>query len=451
MQVTHLAYRPWQIESGSLVFEADSSWSSKYDDDRELLREEETLGGVASVVAKPVKANDSRLPYLLVKDTFAAFETLARLNRRAFQGKVIAITGSVGKTTTKEMLRSLLSKTHRVYFSHNKLNNYRGLVNNVAECHPQVDYAIYECGMAKIGSIENKSQLAHPHIALITDIQPDHLKHHKNIKSIARTKAEIFKGMDAHGIAILNHDNEYYDFLHKKAQRSEIKTIISFGQSPQATIRLKNYHLSAQGCQVTLQIDQQIFNYHLSVLGKSSVYNSLAAFAVIYALNLPLPTYINALSHFTAPEQRGELFDMQIQGKPIRVIDQRYNSNLASLKACADNLVLISQASEKKTKTTFMLGDMEQLGSFAEDLHQQAAAYLAACEIDEILYFGQYGELLAPYFKRKNNFHSFAKPKELLKYFLQHLKKDAIMTIKGSWSNDEFDNMIKKLRRMESR
>jgi len=444
-----LAYRPWLVSEGSLVFEADSNWSSKYKDDRELILNAPQQGAVAAVVAKPIDEKNFKLPYLLVNDTFEAYETLAKASRQEYQGKIIGITGSVGKTTTKEMLKTILSTNALVYASHNKLNNYRGLVNNIAQCTPNVDYSIYEFGMAKIGSIANKSLLAKPHIAIITDIQPDHLKHHKNIKSIARTKAEIFTGMDKDGIAILNRDNEYYNYLKKKARSNGISHIVSFGRRKTATIRLLNTRLSNQGSKVRIRVNQQELEYHLGAIGMSSVYNSLAAFAAVYALGLPLPIFINTLENFTAPEQRGEQLNLKVNHKNIIVIDQRYNSNIASLKACADNLVIMGKTPQIPHKTTFILGDMEQLGKFASELHEQAGKHLANCDIDQILFFGEYSKELQKGMNNKSNLICFDSPDKLYNYFLEHLKENEIMTIKGSWSNDEFDNIIKSLRQLE--
>ncbi len=449
MQITSLAYRPWLISQGSLVIESDQSWKKRYGKTRELILNAQQKGAVAAIVQRHVRTQKFSLPYLLVKNTFTALETLAKENRKSYHGKIIAITGSVGKTTTKEMLTTLLAPRSTLYVNHNKLNNYRGLIYNVAQCSSQVDYSIYEFGMAKIGTIAQKSVLAQPDIALITDIQPDHLKHHKNIRSIAKTKAEIFMGMNKKGIVVLNRDNDYYHYLRNKAKKNGIINIISFGHSKKSTLQLIKTNISSAGSNITIAINtnhhQQQLSYMLYALGKSSVMNSLAAFAIMYALEFPLKDIISDLKYFKLPEQRGEKLKLNVLGKNIIVLDQRYNSNIASIKACTEILML---EADKKQKTTFIMGDMEELGKFSASLHQKIGEYLKECDIDQILFFGKYGDNVHQGMEHKQNFHIFNTPEELFDFFLKNLREDEIMTIKGSSRISFIDNIIRKLQRL---
>ena len=340
-------------------------------------------GAAAAMVSKAV---DAALPVLKVGDTRKALSVLAKDWRQRYSGPLIAITGSNGKTTVKEMLAAILRQHHRVLVTKGNLNNDLGVPLTLLGLSDEDDYAVVEMGANHLTEIEGLSRLASPDVALITNIGAAHLEGFGSIDNIAQAKSEIFLGLSENGIAVLNHDDAYFDFL---ADKVAAYRRISFGENENADIRLLADTLVSviEGDEWQTRFEvltpRGLISIRLALAGRHNVLNGLAAIAAAHAVNIPLADIASGLAAMTPVAGR-----MQIR-KGIgdwAVIDDSYNANPVSINAAIEMLATLSG------KKIVVMGDMAELGDDAIVLHENAGR--AARELGVDRFYGV-GELSA--------------------------------------------------------
>jgi len=342
--------------------------------------------GLAVVAANPRVAPPPGAPLLVVPDVLAALRALAAAARSRTRAKVIAVTGSVGKTGTKEALRLALSKDGETHASVASYNNHWGVPLSLARCPASAHYAVLEMGMNHPGEIEPLSRLARPHIAVITTIAPVHLEFFGSLAKIADAKAEIFLGLEPSGAAVLNRDNSQFAHLRRRAKEAGVMRIVSFGEHENADARLIKCALRDNCSTVQAEILGTELTYKIGAPGRHLVLNSLAVLATVVLAGADLALAALALSEFKPASGRGARIELELPGGSAFIIDDSYNANPASVAAA---LALLGQTLVgARGRRIAVLGDMLELGPRGRALHRGLAAHVNTNSVDLVFCCG---------------------------------------------------------------
>jgi UDP-N-acetylmuramoyl-tripeptide--D-alanyl-D-alanine ligase len=331
-------------------------------------------------------------PLLIVPDVLVALRDLAAAARARLPGKVIGVTGSVGKTGTKEALRLALSKDGETHASVASYNNHWGVPLSLARCPSSARYAIFEMGMNHQGEIAPLSRLVRPDVAIITTIAPVHLEFLGSLANIADAKAEIFVGVPPDGAAVINRDIGQFAQLKARAQQVGITRVISFGEHAEADARLIKCALHARCSTVEAEIFGTQFSYKIGAPGRHLIINSLAVLAATELVGADLALAALALAELRAASGRGAPIEIELPGGPALVLDESYNANPASVEAAL--AVLGRSPVGPRGRRVAVLGDMLELGPNGPDLHRGLADAVIADGIDLVFCCGPLMEAL---------------------------------------------------------
>lgn len=325
-------------------------------------------------------------PLLVVPDVLAALRDLAAAARARTPARVIAVTGSVGKTSSKEALRLALSKDGETHASVASYNNHWGVPLSLARCPAHARYAVLEMGMNHAGEIEPLSRLARPHIAVITTIAPVHLEFFASLAQIADAKAEIFLGVEPPGAAVINRDIAQFAQLKRRAKQAGVARIVSFGEHADADARLVRCALHSQCSTVEAQILGSEVAYKIGAPGRHLVHNSLAVLAAATLAGADLALAALALAELAPVAGRGAVIDIELPGGSALVIDESYNANPVSIDAA---LALLGQAPVGPCgRRIAVLGDMLELGPQGPALHRRLVEPVLANGVDLVFCCG---------------------------------------------------------------
>jgi UDP-N-acetylmuramoyl-tripeptide--D-alanyl-D-alanine ligase len=342
-----------------------------------------TAGAGLAVVSKARRSEfsaDARL--LVVDDVLAALIDLAKAARARSQGQFIAVTGSVGKTSTKDALLLALSADGETHASTASYNNHWGVPLSLARCPQSAKYAVLEIGMNHAGEITPLTKLVRPHIAIITTIAPVHLEFFGTLEKIAEAKAEIFLGVEKGGVAVLNHDVPQFGQLARAAKDAGVSRVVSFGEHGEADARLIKCALKPECSCVQANILGDDVTYKLGAPGKHLVLNSLAVLAAATLAGADLALAALALQKLQPASGRGTRMALTVPGGTALLIDESYNANPASMRAA---LALLGQAPVAgRGRRIAVLGDMLELGGQGVALHRELAA--AAAEAADLVF-----------------------------------------------------------------
>ena len=324
--------------------------------------------GAALAVVGEGRLDAAAGPLLVVPDDpLAALERVGAAARERMRGAVVAVTGSVGKTGTKEMLQLALSPLGPTHAPVGSFNNHWGVPLTLARMPAETRYGIFEIGMNHPGEIRPLTKLVRPHVAIVTTVAPVHLAYFDCEAAIAEAKAEIFEGLEPDGIAVLNRDNEWYDLLAERAAARGARSV-SFGEHPEADIRLERASLGEDGSSVNAILAGEPVTYRVGAPGRHLVQNSLAVLAAAHAIGADMTRVMLALAGFRAPKGRGERIQLRHPSGAFTLIDESYNANPASTRAA---LALLGQVRPKgRGRRIAVLGDMRELGESGPDLHR---------------------------------------------------------------------------------
>jgi len=329
----------------------------------------EAGAGLAVVAKEKRGAFASDAPLLVVPDVLDALRDLARAARERSQAKIIAVTGSVGKTGTKEALRLVLAKSGSTHASAASYNNHWGVPLSLARMPASIRYAVFEIGMNHAGEITPLTRLVRPHIAIVTNVEPVHLEYFGTLEAIADAKAEIFLGLSTDGAAVINRDSPQYDRLARAAKAAGAARIVSFGEHEQADARLLNVSLKGDSSAVHATILGAEVTYKLGAPGRHIVINSLAVLAAASLAGADLALAALALAALEPPTGRGQRITLVLpRGGSALLIDESYNANPTSTRAA---LALLGHApAGRHGRRIAVVGDMLELGAAGADLHR---------------------------------------------------------------------------------
>jgi UDP-N-acetylmuramoyl-tripeptide--D-alanyl-D-alanine ligase len=322
------------------------------------------------------------VPMIVVEDVLAALGRLGLASRERSRARIIAVTGSVGKTTTKEMLRHVLSPSGKVHASVASFNNHWGVPLTLARMAEDTDYGVFEVGMNHPGEIRPLVAMIRPDVAIITTIAPAHLGNFRNIKEIAAAKAEIFEGLEPGGHVVLNRDNDQFNFLDRTAQSLGIEHIHSFGQHAKAEFRLAEFNGSDENSTLWLTIGGETLEVALGAPGRHIAENALAALGVVRIVGADMQKAIEALATLKPEKGRGKRHRLSIGVGSFTLIDESYNANPASMRAA----IALLAASEPtgRGRRIAVLGDMLEMGEYAQKVHTDLAVPLLAAGIEHV-------------------------------------------------------------------
>ncbi len=345
-------------------------------------------GAVAVVVSKDVK-DVPQDKVLMVRDTFVALQDLGKASRARTGATIIGITGSVGKTGTKELLATGFSALGQTHASIKSYNNHWGVPLSLSSMHAGCDYAIFEMGMNHSGEIKNLSRQVRPDISIITTIAPVHVGNFENgMEGIAAAKSEILEGMDKGGKIILNRDNEWFDYIARAAVRQGVE-VFGFGEHAEADCRLMECLEASNGTRVKANVMGEEVSYTLQIAGKHVALNSLSVLLAVKLAGGDVKTSAQALSKQEPIAGRGkrEQIDIGDKNNPITLIDESYNASPTSMRAAFKVLALIDPG--RGGRRIAFLGDMLELGADGPAHHRDLALPIKAANIDLVYTSGK--------------------------------------------------------------
>jgi len=310
---------------------------------------------------------------------------LAVLKRNHINTKVIAITGSSGKTTLKTLIGKTLNEYGKTYFSQKSYNNHIGVPLSLCNLENDHKYGVFEVGMSNKGEIRKLSSLVKPDIAIITNIGEAHIENFDNLNGIAKAKSEIIEKINEGGFLILNRDDKYFDYLLKRTKKRKIN-VLSFGLSSKASARLINNRVHKNYNALHFRVLNK--NIYLKVRNINSliISNILSTLLTLHVLDLDLSKIVNFQDNFQLVEGRGKTHSILRYKKKFQLIDESYNANPSSVKNAIYNFSNIKRKHEKKF---LLLGDMLELGKESDNYHKNLARFINRSDIDKLFVYGK--------------------------------------------------------------
>lgn len=379
----------------------------------------------ASAVLASSSVNASNVALILVSDTVCALKQLAAYYRQLFNTTVVGVTGSTGKTTTKEFIYAVLSQKYDVLKTQGNFNNQIGLPLTVFNLDEKHQYAVLEMGMSALGEIHDLAYIARPHIGVITNIGLSHMEKLGSRENILMAKKEIFDFFTSNDIAVLNSDDrmlrELGSMLPYQVRYFSINNI--------GDIRANNIYMYKNGCYAyeLSMPDNQSLEIRLNIAGYHNIYNSLAAAAVGYEACVPVELIKRGIEGISSTPQRLRILEVS----NVKLIDDTYNANPDSMKAAIDALCDVA-----KGRKIAVLGDMLELGHIAEQAHEEIGRFVAQKGIDVLVVIGDMAHLIAQGALNEGMFpdsiHEFKSNDDAEAWLDANLRDGDAMLVKGS-------------------
>lgn len=385
--------------------------------------------------------------FVVVKNSIEALTKLAIFQRNRLRAKVIAITGNVGKTSTRANISFVLSQFYKTSSTSGNYNNHIGLPLTLANAPTDTEMLVLEMGMNHPGEIAHLTKIAKPDIAIITNIVPVHMEFMKNLDAVARAKAEIFQGMTPNSYAILNEDNDSFAQLKSIAEEHGVKNILSVG-TKNSDVFIDGYEFMADyktNYKVSICSNTINSNIDCTVNGMSyhNAFNTLFVFAVAKILNLDLERVAEAVKQIQIVEGRGNLEDINCDGKNIKIINDAYNSSPVALR---DAVVALGNfAGKNHMRSVAILGDMLELGEQSEEYHRSILPYILESGIDVVITIGREMKAVFDELQGVEKYH-FDETKQALASIKNMVKNGDVVLLKAS-RGMHFETIIEELKR----
>ncbi|ESZ42293.1 UDP-N-acetylmuramoylalanyl-D-glutamyl-2,6-diaminopimelate--D-alanyl-D-alanine ligase [Mesorhizobium sp. L2C066B000] len=369
-------------------------------------------------------------PMIVVQDVLAALEKLGVAARARSSAKIIAVTGSAGKTTTKEALRHVLSAVGTVHASAQSFNNHWGVPLTLARMPGDCDYAVFEIGMNHPGEIRPLVKMVRPDVAIVTMIAAAHLGFFRNLDEIAKAKAEIFEGIEPGGAALLNRDDARWKLLDKMARAAGVEHVFGFGENARSTYKLTKCELHADHSDITARIGGQDVTVRIGAPGRHMVQNVLAVLGAAHLVEADIGKVALALADLSAERGRGKRHMLRHPKGPITLIDESYNANPASMAAAMALLNATPVTGEGRRIA--VLGDMLELGDHSAKLHAALAELIVGTGTNTVFLGGPEMRALADILPDEIKTEYRAGAEELKPLLLSTLKAGDVVMIKSS-------------------
>ena len=349
-------------------------------------------GATAALVSEAYVARHDGRQLIVVPDPLKALELLAQAARARTRGQIVAVTGSAGKTTTKEAIRTVLAAAGETHYSIKSFNNHWGVPLMLARMPREAQFGVFEIGMNHAGEITPLVKLVRPHIAVITTVAAAHLEFFASVAEIAAAKAEIFLGLEPGGTAVLNADHDYLHILFAHARAAQVGRIVTYGFDESADWRIGR--IDSTGTNTLVEVTHEGERHYLSlqVPGRHMVANAVAALAVAQLSGEGTKVAIEALARFGAPEGRGLTARLGPVEKPLLLVDESYNANVASMNAALELYQSIKPPGGRKV---LVLGDMLEMGPQGPLLHAGLDKAVLACGATQLYLVGPVIKALA--------------------------------------------------------
>jgi len=408
-------------------------------DGHDFVAEALARGAAAALVSRVPEGVPADAPLLLVPDVLDGLRALGAAARARFAGRVVAVTGSVGKTGTKEMLRTALAAQGRTHAAEKSYNNHWGVPLTLARMPADADFAVLEIGMNAPGEIAPLARLARPHVAMITTVEAVHLAAFRDLRGIAREKAAIFEGLEPGGTAILNRDTPTYPILLAAARRAGARPL-RFGRTGRPEYRLGEVRLGETGTCAEASAGGRRFLFRLAAPGRHLAMNALGVLAAVEALGGDLGVAAVALGRWQPPEGRGGRWTVLLGpgglDGAITLIDESYNANPAAMAAAFEVFAAAEPADGigrvARGRRIAFLGDMLELGPRERELHAGLAEVPALGRITTVHCAGERMRALHEVLPRARRGEWFATAAEMALRVKRLLDPGDIAMVKGS-------------------
>lgn len=382
-------------------------------------------------------------PMIVVDDVLKALERLGRAARDRVTGKVIAVTGSVGKTTTKEMLRQALAPSGQVHASVASFNNHWGVPLTLARMPINTEFGIFEVGMNHKGEISTLIDMVRPDIAMITTVEAAHLGNFEHIEEIAAAKAEIMEGLVPGGTMVLNRDNDQFDFLWQCAKKMTLlDNLKTFGLENGNDFQLLSLKLLSNCSCFTAKIGSDDIAVKLGAPGRHLVQNALGVLGVCSIIGADMTKAGMALAEFSAEKGRGATSTRSVNNGSFTLIDESYNANPASMRAAI--ALLASSEIGPSGRRIAVLGDMLEMGKFATEAHEALAEPLQEAGIDLVVLSGNEMHNLADCLASDIQVYYRSNKDDLIVWLESRIRDGDVVMVKSSLGIG-FNKIIKSL------
>lgn len=378
-------------------------------------------GAILAVAEYVPEGLSADLPVIVVGDSLRAYQDIAAYYRDKFDIPVIGITGSNGKTSTKDIVAACIGASMPVLKNHANFNNDIGVPKTLLQLTPEHQAAIVEMGMRGLGQIARLTEIARPHIAVITSITPTHIELLGSLDNIALAKAEIFKDFAAQDVVILNYDNEYTRRMQPECR------CIYFGLDAAADLVAKDIVYKEESTEFTCvdKVRNQIYQVKMPIIGEHNVSNALAALAVASVLGLDLANTLAGLSTVQISQMRQSIE----RYKGVTVINDAYNASPVSMHMALKTLSAVA----RDRRSIAVLGDMLELGEFSEQMHRELADYCQECTVDIVVSYGPMMRHMHEQLVKLGILsHHFVQKPELAEYLRAVVRPDDVLLFKGS-------------------
>ena len=371
-----------------------------------------------------------KVPMIVVDDVLEGLEKLGAAARKRSKANIIAVTGSVGKTTTKEMLRCALEPSGAVHASVKSFNNHWGVPLTLARMPKDTEFGVFEIGMNHAGEIRPLVKLVRPHVAIITLIAAAHLGQFKNLNEIADAKAEIFEGLVRGGHAIINRDDGKWKRLEKAALAAGVQSIHGFGSHRNASFKLTKFEGVINGSQARVKIDGKFHKLNIGAPGRHIAQNALAVMGAVFLAGADVDKAIGAIAAFRAETGRGKQVTLKHPKGQMILIDESYNANPASMAAALE--LLRAAPVTNGGRRIAVLGDMLELGDHSAKLHAGLVDAVTEAQAQRVFLGGAEMQALSDKLPAKIKSEYREKPGELCDLVVDAVRPGDAIMIKSS-------------------
>ena len=410
-------------------------------DGHNYLHEAIKKGSNYCVVSRKVGSNISN-KFIKCKNTYNFLCKLARLKRKNLKTEIIAITGSSGKTTLKNLLGNILKIYGPTYYSPKSFNNSYGVPLSLSNLEHSHKYGVFEIGMSHSGEINNLSKMTRPKVGIITNVAEAHIENFKNITGIAKAKSEIINNIEPGGTIILNRDDKFFNYMKNKAIKKKIN-LLSFGFSKNSDIRLIKIKKLKKNFSLKIKAVDEYLNIKTKDINNPNIYNILCCIAVLKIFNLEIDMIKNFFTYTYFLVGRGKIHKVKRFKTYFKLIDESYNANPLSVKNALLNL---SKIKNKNSKKYVLLGDMLELGNRSEFYHKNLSKIINNTDIDKVFVYGNKVLKTYKYISQKKQGNILQNKNDFDEVFSELIKKNDYLMIKGSNAtglNKLSENIIK--------